>query len=222
QLIKLLIDVMKPSGHDMEILSGRKDTYFSQTVRNLKSHDTLIKKNLATYQSIGRQGLWKITQEGLDYLDGIEIVVDDSQPEDIVISLSNQGFDRKIIESEADKNYSGLIIEEGSVDKRTTTQRNRSNKLREIAIDDFKKKNDGKLFCVVCGFDFYEIYGEIGRDFIEIHHLEPMHLMDIGGEKTTIEKALKKVATVCPNCHRIIHRGKEGMLSIEDVKKLLG
>lgn len=40
-LIAHLINVLKPSGHDMEIIPGRNDTYFSQKVRNLKSHNTL-------------------------------------------------------------------------------------------------------------------------------------------------------------------------------------
>jgi len=222
QLINHLIDVLKPSGHDMEIITGRRDTYFSQKVRNLKSHDTFKKKNLAEYHPIGKQGLWKITQEGLTYIEGIEIVVDDSQPEDIVSSLSNQGFSPKTIEKEAEKDYSGLIIEEGSLDKRTTTQRNRSNKLREIAISEFQKQHGGELFCVVCGFDFHKAYGTIGEGFIEIHHLEPMHLMDIEGEKVTVDEAIKKIATVCSNCHRMIHRVKEKMLSIEEIKSLLG
>ncbi|MDP2731364.1 MAG: hypothetical protein Q8O55_12945 [Dehalococcoidales bacterium] len=219
-LIAHLIDVMQPSGHDMKILTGRSDTYFSQKVRNLKSHDTITKKNLANYKSIGKQGLWTITQQGLDYLKGIELIVDDSQPEDIAKSLENQGFSPIILQKEAEQDYKGLIIEEGSLDKRTTTQRNRSNKLRSIALEEFKKQHQGELYCVACGFNFSKVYGEVGKNFIELHHSEPVHLMDIEGEKITIEEALKKVFTVCPNCHRIIHRAQP-MLSIDDVKKLL-
>lgn len=37
-LIKVLVERMKPDGHDMEIIKNRNDTYFSQKVRNLKSH----------------------------------------------------------------------------------------------------------------------------------------------------------------------------------------
>ena len=47
KLITSLQELMKPDGVDAEILAGRKDTYFSQKVRNLKSHDTLLKKGLA-------------------------------------------------------------------------------------------------------------------------------------------------------------------------------
>lgn len=222
QLINHLIDTLQPSGHDMEILAGRNDTYFSQKVRNLKSHNTFRRRDLAEYDSIGRQGFWRIRPNGLSLLDNIELIVDDSQPEDIVSSLSNQGFSSNTIEKESDKDYSGLIIEEGSIDKRTTTQRNRSNKLRGIAISEFKKQHNGELLCVVCGFNFHSTYGEIGKDFIEIHHLEPMHLMDIEGEQTTLEEAIKKIVTVCPNCHRMIHRVKEKMLSVAEVQSLLG
>ena len=40
--------MMRPTGTDAEILYDRQDTYFSQKVRNLKSHDTLSKLGVAT------------------------------------------------------------------------------------------------------------------------------------------------------------------------------
>lgn len=42
ELIAELTERMKPNGHDNKILSGRKDTYFSQKVRNLRSHSNPI------------------------------------------------------------------------------------------------------------------------------------------------------------------------------------
>lgn len=48
ELISKLTDVMQPTGEDAEILQNRNDTYFSQKVRNLKSHDTLVSKEFAT------------------------------------------------------------------------------------------------------------------------------------------------------------------------------
>jgi len=221
QLIIHLTAVFKPSGHDMEILAGRNDTYFSQKVRNLKSHNTFKRQNFATYNKTGKHGIWKITPAGIKYLEEIDSTLDDMPAEDIVTALKNQGFGSRAIKKEAQQDYSGVIIEEGSVDKVTTKQRTRSSKLREIAIREFKRKHNGKLFCIVCGFNFHTAYGEIGKDFIEIHHLEPMHLKDIEGERTTIEKALEKVATICPNCHRMVHHMKGNMLTIENIRKIL-
>lgn len=34
--------IMKPSGEDLEILNNRNDDKFSQKVRNIKSHKTII------------------------------------------------------------------------------------------------------------------------------------------------------------------------------------
>ena len=36
--------IMKPSGEDKEILDNRNDDKFSQTVRNIKSHDSIADK----------------------------------------------------------------------------------------------------------------------------------------------------------------------------------
>lgn len=214
QLISHLIDVLKPSGHDMEIIAGRNDTYFSQKVRNLKSHNTLTMKSLAKYNKVGETGIWEITPQGLQYLNK-------NEPDGLVTSLGNQGFTPEKIQKTVKYNLSETIIEEGGLDTRTTTQRNRSNKLRDIAIHEFKKAHNNQLFCVICGFNFFETYGELGKDFIESHHLEPLYLIDIEGEKITAEKALEKVALVCSNCHRMIHREKGKMLSTEELKALL-
>lgn len=49
ELIELLTQILKPKGIDAQILNNRNDTYFSQKVRNLKSHDTLTKYGYAQY-----------------------------------------------------------------------------------------------------------------------------------------------------------------------------
>ena len=68
ELIAHLISVMHPSGYDMTILEGRTDTHFSQKVRNLKSHNTLTRNGWADYERIRGNGLWTITQSGIQYL----------------------------------------------------------------------------------------------------------------------------------------------------------
>lgn len=67
QLIKVLTDELNPSGADMEILFGRKDTRFSQKVRNLVSHRTICPKytdydtssSMLTLNDNGRERLVK-------------------------------------------------------------------------------------------------------------------------------------------------------------------
>lgn len=65
QLIPLLTAMFRPTGTDADILENRNDTYFSQKVRNLKSHDTLTDLGYATYTD----GRYHITPAGLHYLD---------------------------------------------------------------------------------------------------------------------------------------------------------
>lgn len=54
ELIDVLRDKMRPSGHDVKIISKRKDDYFSQKVRNLKSHNTLEKYTIEKKETTRR------------------------------------------------------------------------------------------------------------------------------------------------------------------------
>ncbi len=63
-------------------------------------------------------------------------------------------------------------------------------------------KEHGKLFCEICGFNFEETYGQIGRGLIEVHHLIPISQMD-PDHKTTIDELM----CICSNCHFAVHTG---------------
>ena len=75
-------------------------------------------------------------------------------------------------------------------------------------------KDNGKLACEVCNFDFTHMYGELGEGFIECHHTKPISELK-PNERTKITD----LALVCANCHRMIH--KNGNMEIEELKKLL-
>ena len=51
ELIQKLRLIMKPSGEDLAILSGRTDDKFSQKVRNLKAHNTFERLGYAKYDA---------------------------------------------------------------------------------------------------------------------------------------------------------------------------
>jgi 5-methylcytosine-specific restriction endonuclease McrA len=88
---------------------------------------------------------------------------------------------------------------EGSPTVRSHRRRERSRELVRMAKAVFRQKH-GRLFCLVCEFDFGRTDGE--PDFIEVHHLIP--LCDLkAGHKTK----LSDLAMVCSNCHRMLHRG---------------
>jgi 5-methylcytosine-specific restriction protein A len=78
-------------------------------------------------------------------------------------------------------------------------RRERSPKLRRAKIA--KVKTDGlPVACEVCQFDFAASYGELGQDYIEVHHVLPLHAA--GSRRTR----LQDLALLCANCHRMIHR----------------
>ena len=207
-LIRRLIQDLQPSGRDLEIISGRRDTYFSQKVRNLKSHDTLTSKGLATYS----EGLWKITETG-------ELFVEENEP--IIDALREQGFTRTQIVNEIERDFSGLIIEEGLLRTATTQQRQRSATLKRAKIAEVRRGNNGKVPCSACGFDFEETYGEVGEGFIHIHHAEPVHEMNPQGTQIRIEEALIGVFPLCSNCHSIVHRDRNHLMSIDELRRII-
>lgn len=75
-------------------------------------------------------------------------------------------------------------------------------------------ENDN-LACMVCGFDFFAMYGERGEGFIECHHMTPVSEL-IGDEPTKIAD----LAMVCSNCHRMLHRGPE-LLTIDQLRDIV-
>lgn len=70
--------------------------------------------------------------------------------------------------------------------------------------------------CKVCGFNFEEIYGEIGHKYIQVHHLTPVSQM---GDDFIVNPTTD-LAPVCPNCHAMLHR-KNPPYTIEELKNRL-
>lgn len=103
---------------------------------------------------------------------------------------------------------------EGKEIERRHRLRERNQAVIKSAKDSFKQK-EGKLYCQVCGFDFYEKYGEIGCDFIEGHHTIP--ISELKGE---VKTKAKDVALVCSNCHRMLHR-RRPWLKMGELKRLI-
>ena len=73
-------------------------------------------------------------------------------------------------------------------------------------------------YCNICGFNFEEKYGDIGKDYIEVHHITLISESSISNSyKGTNPK--KDLIPLCSNCHSIIHR-KNPPYSPEEIKLL--
>ena len=92
ELIRLLTQIMNPQGLDAQILNNRSDTYFSQKVRNLKSHDTLTKNGYAVYSD----GSYHITDQGR------QLVLNNKS---IIQYILSSGFDYSDVKSSFGRVY---------------------------------------------------------------------------------------------------------------------
>jgi predicted HNH restriction endonuclease len=68
--------------------------------------------------------------------------------------------------------------------------------------------------CYACGLKLEDMYGEIAKDFIHVHHIKPISL----AKTKYVLDPIKDLRPVCPNCHSIIHR-KKSPLDIETLKQ---
>lgn len=74
----------------------------------------------------------------------------------------------------------------------TRYERDRSNRKACIAHYGY--------VCQVCGMNFEQAYGELGKEFIEVHHLHPV----AQGERKV--NPIDDLVPLCSNCHSMIHR----------------
>lgn len=72
--------------------------------------------------------------------------------------------------------------------------------------------------CAICGMNFYDVYGELGKEFIHVHHIVPLN--QIGKEYKVDYK--KDLIPVCPNCHAMLHRKlNNAEVSVEELREIV-
>ena len=100
------------------------------------------------------------------------------------------------------------IFSEGAMKTVVVNRYERDPKIKEMVIAAYNDngvdpRNGYK--CQVCGFDFEEAYGELGKNFIEIHHIVPLSKI----KKKHKVNPKKDLIPLCANCHAMIHRLKD-------------
>lgn len=95
-------------------------------------------------------------------------------------------------------NKDGFVedIREGKSYESHSVKYERNPHLRAMCINHYGYK------CYVCGFDFKEHYGELGNNFIEVHHLTP--LSELKEEHVT--SPIEGMVPLCSNCHSMVHK----------------
>jgi 5-methylcytosine-specific restriction enzyme A len=107
-------------------------------------------------------------------------------------------------------------------DEVTTPSRFFEGATRQIFVNIYERNPYARQRCIehygcrcsVCDFDFEQVFGELGRGFIHVHHVKPLSEIQAEYEIDPIAD----LRPICPNCHAMIHRGTT-MMSIEDLRE---
>ena len=103
-----------------------------------------------------------------------------------------------------------LSREDGAKNYRYSSryERNPVNRKRAIEIHGYT--------CMACSFNFEDNYGDVGKEFIHVHHNKPVS--ETGPTKIN---ASTDLSVLCPNCHWMIHRNKKETLRVNDLKVII-
>lgn len=96
--------------------------------------------------------------------------------------------------------------------------------LKSIKVNVFERSRLARAKCIefhgnscsICGFNFSDIFGEIGDGFIHVHHLK--ELSELKKEYSVDPE--KDLVPVCPNCHAMLHR-KKPAYTLEELKMMI-
>jgi 5-methylcytosine-specific restriction protein A len=131
-------------------------------------------------------------------------------PENITVELDKIWKARVELEDfsspDEEKDCDG-VLSEGSVKKVLVNAYERNPELRRKCIEKWGYS------CSVCNFHFQMFYGELGRNYIHIHHLKPLSSIK---EKHDVDP-VDDLRPVCPNCHAMLHR-QTPPLSIKELR----
>jgi hypothetical protein len=91
---------------------------------------------------------------------------------------------------------SGQTFPEGALTRVTVNKYERDPAARKKCLVTYGHQ------CSVCDLDFSDRYGDIGKDFIHVHHLKELSTVGPAYEVDPIED----LRPVCPNCHAMLHK----------------
>lgn len=98
---------------------------------------------------------------------------------------------------------------------------------KTITINAYERNSEARLKCLeyygtnceICGFNFEDTYGKIGKGYIHVHHLTP--LSEIAEEYEL--DPIRDLRPVCPNCHAMLHKLHKGTQchTIDELKDMM-
>lgn len=169
-------------------------------VKHLKDENLLLDT-----KDSGR-GIWKLSEKGIIEARNRWKEINDGK--DIYDNELAMSIDNDLSEFEEEIN---ITHKEGTLKPILSSRYERNSELRKETI------NIHGLICQVCDFDFSQTYGELGKDYIEVHHLIP--ISNFNSEHHVNPKT--EMAVLCANCHRMMHRNRSKIITVNELKEIL-
>ncbi|BCW66092.1 hypothetical protein NicSoilB4_08550 [Arthrobacter sp. NicSoilB4] len=101
---------------------------------------------------------------------------------------------------------------EGAVTRVEVNRYERSPEARRACIAHYGSS------CAACGFSFEQKYGEIGKDFIHVHHVVPVSQLGSSYELDPISDLIP----LCANCHAMAHQGVGTPRTVAELRRIIG
>lgn len=117
----------------------------------------------------------------------------------------------EVKKNQAKEQKSKLEFTEGNIVESHYDRRERDHSARLKCIEHYGCK------CAICGFDFEAVYGAVGKDFIEVHHIVPI---SNSNEEHSVDP-INDLIPVCSNCHSILHRKRPDPYLPEELVNML-
>ncbi len=103
---------------------------------------------------------------------------------------------------------SGQLFSDGVRKQRVHDSVERNRVARRLCLEHYG------YVCQACGLNFADHFGADFAGIIDVHHLNPL------GESKEMQMVdpIKDLIPLCPNCHRMIHKGSYGLLTLNELR----
>jgi superfamily II DNA or RNA helicase len=171
----------------------------TEKINETRSEDSYNQKDFALKHDFETTILELIKEELLNQLE------QDPDKEEFLSIIIDESYGERAFA------YEQQLLLEGARKEIITNIYERNPNARQKCLD-----HHGYV-CGVCNESLDQIYGEIAKYIIEVHHIIP--LSEIG--KQYVIDPIKDLIPICPNCHTIIHLKQNPCYTIDEVKKMI-
>jgi 5-methylcytosine-specific restriction protein A len=175
------------------------------------NNESILDRNLLLSYKVTSGFNWDTQSSGVSIPDQVAAVLEIMWSK-FIVSKGKEPItsDMTVVLPQEITNQSNIKFFEGSKKKIFVNAYERNLKARKACLDHYGYD------CSVCGMNFENLYGKLGKEYIQVHHIIPLHTIN----KQYCLDPINDLRPVCPNCHAMIHRYNLN-LNIDELKKIM-